>query len=51
MLFAEEIGITQTWLSLLISKVRTPSPLLARRIQKATKGKVKAKELRPDLFN
>jgi DNA-binding transcriptional regulator YdaS (Cro superfamily) len=48
---ALHLGITQTWLGLLISKSRKPSPELAKRIEKATTGLVKAKELRPDIFN
>ena len=47
---AEALGITRTWLSLLISGRRVPSPLLASSIEKYTKGKVKRKELRPDVF-
>lgn len=48
--FAEKLGITPTWLGLLISKARRPSPELAKKIEKATKGLVTAKELRPDIF-
>ena len=48
---AEHLGITQTWLGLLIRKTRRPSPELAKRIQKATQNLVTAKELRPDLFD
>lgn len=48
---AEYLGITQTWLGLLINKSRQPSPELAKRIQKATQGLVTAKELRPDIFD
>lgn len=48
---AEYLGITPTWLGLLISKVRKPSPKLAKKIEKATQGLVTAKELRPDLFD
>lgn len=49
-LFSEEIGITPTYLGLLIRKARRPSALLARKIEKATDNKVTARELRPDLF-
>ena len=49
--FADKLGITPTWLCLLIGKKKKPSALLARKIEKATKGAVPAKELRPDLFN
>lgn len=48
---AEHLGITQTWLGLLIKKTRRPSPTLANKIEKATSGLVTAKELRPDIFN
>lgn len=47
---AAYLGITPTWLSLLISGARRPSAVLAKRIEKATQGIVTAKELRPDLF-
>ena len=47
---AEYLGITPTWMALLISKRRRPSPYLAKKIEKATQGLVTAKELRPDLF-
>lgn len=50
-LLCTKLGITQTWLGLLISKKKKPSAILARRIEKATKGDVTARELRPDLFN
>jgi DNA-binding transcriptional regulator YdaS (Cro superfamily) len=48
---ADHLGITQTWLGLLIRKARRPSPELAKKIEKATQGLVTAKELRPDIFN
>jgi DNA-binding transcriptional regulator YdaS (Cro superfamily) len=48
---ADHLGITQTWLGLLINKTRRPSPTLANKIEKATQGLVTAKELRPDIFN
>jgi DNA-binding transcriptional regulator YdaS (Cro superfamily) len=48
---ADYLGITQTWLGLLIRKARRPSPELAKKIDKATLGLVTAKELRPDIFN
>jgi DNA-binding transcriptional regulator YdaS (Cro superfamily) len=49
-LMAEKLGITPTWLGLLMRKARRPSPELANKIEKATKGLVTAKELRPDIF-
>jgi DNA-binding transcriptional regulator YdaS (Cro superfamily) len=48
---ADYLGITPTWLGLLIIKSRQPSPKLAKKIEKATQGLVTAKELRPDLFD
>jgi DNA-binding transcriptional regulator YdaS (Cro superfamily) len=48
---AEYLGITQTWLGLLIKKSRQPSPELAKKIEKATGKLVTAKELRPDIFD
>lgn len=48
--FAEDLGITRTWLSLLIAQSVLPSAELAVRIEKLTKRKVKRSELRYDLF-
>ena len=48
---ADYLGITQTWLGLLIRKARKPSPELAKKIEKATQGLVTKKNLRPDLFD
>jgi DNA-binding transcriptional regulator YdaS (Cro superfamily) len=47
---AEYLGITPTWLGLIMRKARRPSPELAKRIERATGKLVTAKELRPDLF-
>lgn len=47
---AEYLGITPTWMGLLISKRRKPSFKLAKQIEKATQGMVTAKVLRPDIF-
>jgi DNA-binding transcriptional regulator YdaS (Cro superfamily) len=44
------LGVTPTWLSLLIHNHRVPSPKLAVAIEKATQGLVLRNELRPDLF-
>lgn len=46
---ADKLGVTPTWLSLIISKKRRCSAILAKQIEKHTK--IKAKFLRPDLFN
>lgn len=48
--FAKKIGVTPTWLGLILNGSRRPSPMLAKKIEKATKGLVTAKELRPDLW-
>lgn len=47
---AEHLGISKTWMALLIAGTRTPSAVLAKKIERATQGLVKRKELRPDLF-
>jgi DNA-binding transcriptional regulator YdaS (Cro superfamily) len=48
---AAYLGITNTWLSLLIHKHKRPSPELAVKIEKATQGLVTRYELRSDLFS
>jgi len=48
---AEHLGITPTWLSLLLSGSRKPSAMLSLKIEEATQKLVTRKELRPDLFN
>jgi len=48
---AETLGITTTWLSLLINGSRRPSVSLSKKIEKFTKGRITAKELRPDVFD
>jgi DNA-binding transcriptional regulator YdaS (Cro superfamily) len=47
---AEHLGVTQSWMSLLIHEKRKPSAALAKKIEEATQGLVTRKELRPDLF-
>mgnify|MGYP002478029317 CR=1 FL=1 len=47
---AEYLGISLTWMSLLIHERRTASAALAVKIEKATQGLVTRKDLRPDLF-
>ena len=47
---ADYLGISLTWLSLLIHERRTASAALAVKIEKATQGLVTRKDLRPDLF-
>ena len=48
---AEYLGITPTWLSLLMSGRKRASPLLAVKIEEATQKLVTREELRPDLFS
>lgn len=47
---ADYLGVSQTWLSLLINGRRVCSAHLAKKIEDATQGLVTRKELRPDLF-
>ena len=47
---AEYLGITPTWMALLIAGTRQPSPALALAIEDATGGLVTRQELRPDIF-
>ena len=47
---SRKLGITKTWMSLLISGRKLPSPDLAREIESCTGGKVKRADLRPDIF-
>jgi DNA-binding transcriptional regulator YdaS (Cro superfamily) len=48
--FARKLGITKTWLSLIMAGTKTPSAPLSILINDLTNGKVKLKELRPDIF-
>ena len=48
--FAKKLGITKTWLSLIMAGTKIPSAPLSIMINELTKGKVKLKELRPDIF-
>ena len=47
---ASDLKISKTWLSLVISGRKIPSPTLAIAISQYTKGKVAKKSLRPDIF-
>ena len=47
---AEALGISRTWLSLVITDREKSSAELAVAIERYTKGKVKRKVLRPDIF-
>ena len=48
--FARKLGISKTWLSLIVTGRQLPSPELARDIELHTGRKVKRAELRPDIF-
>jgi DNA-binding transcriptional regulator YdaS (Cro superfamily) len=47
---ALHLGITPTWMALLIAGRRRASPSLALAIDDATGGLVSREELRPDIF-
>ena len=47
---ARTLGISKTWLSLIISGRVLPSPALAVALSHYTKGKVARKTLRSDIF-
>jgi DNA-binding transcriptional regulator YdaS (Cro superfamily) len=47
---ATQLGVTRTWLSLITNGHAVPSPILCVMIERLTKGKVKRKVLRPDMF-
>jgi DNA-binding transcriptional regulator YdaS (Cro superfamily) len=47
---AEYLGITQTWMGLLINGHRYPSLDLVKKIVRATQGLVTRHDLRPDIF-
>lgn len=46
---AEKIGCHKTYLYGVLSGCEKASPRLALKIERATKGKIRAKELRPDI--
>lgn len=47
---AKALGISRTWMALLISGLRVPSPELALEIERITNGQIRRVDLRPDLF-
>jgi len=49
-LMAKELGISKTWLSLVITNRKLPSPALSVAISAYTKNRVTKKDLRPDIF-
>ena len=48
---AARLGITKTWMSLIVSRRRKPSPELAVLIEEYTEGKVKRRDLLPEIFS
>lgn len=47
---ADAIGVSQAYVSHFMTGRRTVTPELCVRIEKATRGKVKRKTIRPDIF-
>ena len=47
---AEAIGVSRTWMALVIAGSRRPSVALSMAIDRYTNGEVSRKELRPDVF-
>ena len=47
---ATKLGVSKTWMSLVISGRALASPELCGAIERYTKGQVKRKTLRPDIF-
>jgi DNA-binding transcriptional regulator YdaS (Cro superfamily) len=47
---ARRLGISKTWLSLVISGKAPASPELCVEIERVTKGAVSRRNLRPDVF-
>jgi DNA-binding transcriptional regulator YdaS (Cro superfamily) len=47
---AKALGISRTWLALIINGQRVPSVRLSLDIERYTHGKVRRKDLRPDMF-
>lgn len=47
---AQKIGVSETWMSLLVNNRVPCSPALATAIHQATEGQVTRLELRPDIF-
>jgi len=47
---ARKLGVSKTWMSLVISGKKLASPELSAAIERQTKGQVTRKILRPDIF-
>jgi DNA-binding transcriptional regulator YdaS (Cro superfamily) len=50
-LLAKQLGISKTWLSLILTGKRQPSPRLAMEIERHTLRSVKRVDLLPELFS
>ena len=50
-LLAKQLGISRTWLSLILTGKRQPSPRLAMEIERHTLRNVKRVDLLPELFS
>lgn len=50
LLMAKSLGISKTWLSLVISSRKQASPELCVEIERYTRGAVSRRNLRPDVF-
>lgn len=47
---ARKLGISKTWMALIINGQKSPSAVLSAEIERATRGLVTRNDLRPDLF-
>jgi DNA-binding transcriptional regulator YdaS (Cro superfamily) len=47
---AVQLGVSRTWLSLITNGHASASPIMCAMIERLTKGKVKRKVIRPDIF-
>ncbi len=47
---AQKLGVSKTWMSLVISGRQMPSPALSKAIERYTRGQVRRTTLRPDIF-
>ena len=48
--FAELVGVSQPTMSRILTGERSPSPALALKIEKKTKGAISRQTLRPDIY-
>jgi DNA-binding transcriptional regulator YdaS (Cro superfamily) len=47
---AVQLGVSRTWLSLIVNGHAAASPIICAMIERLTKGQVKRKVIRPDIF-